>query len=78
MGDRIVTSDVFRRLYETHVIGAKEADLTLLTAIYEPPKNLGKGRIVRDESDRVIQIVEQRDIDIIEDIKERYRFDTIA
>ena len=65
MGDRVVTCSVFRRLYETHVLGAREADLTLLTAIYEPPKNRGKGRVVRDPTSRILQIVEQRDIDPI-------------
>ena len=65
MGDRVVTCSVFRRLYETHVLGAREADLTLLTAIYEPPKNRGKGRVVRDPNSRILQIVEQRDIDAI-------------
>ncbi len=47
MGDRVVTPSVFRMLYETHTAGAREADLTFLTAVYEPPKNRGKGRIVR-------------------------------
>jgi hypothetical protein len=65
MGDRIVTAGVFQRLYDTHRLGRREADLTLLTAIYEPPKNLGKGRVVRDENRDVVRIVEQRDIDAI-------------
>ena len=67
MGDRIVTSSVFRRLCETHLLGPRAADLSLLTAIYEPPKNRGKGRVVRDEQGRVLRIVEQRDIDAIAD-----------
>jgi bifunctional UDP-N-acetylglucosamine pyrophosphorylase/glucosamine-1-phosphate N-acetyltransferase len=62
MGDRIVPSSVFRRLWETHVAGAREADLTLLTAEYEPPKNRGKGRVLRDGSRRVLRILEERDI----------------
>lgn len=65
MGDRIVSESVFRRLDQTHRAGPREADLTFLTAEYEPPKNQGKGRVVRDESRRVLKIVEQRDIDAI-------------
>ena len=67
MGDRIVTPRVFRRLVETHRSGYREADLTLLTAVYQPPKNRGKGRVVRDPHQRVVRIVEQRDIDAVED-----------
>ncbi|MCU0484046.1 MAG: NTP transferase domain-containing protein [Chloroflexi bacterium] len=62
MGDRIVPSAVFRRLWETHRGNGREADLTLLTAEYEPPKNHGKGRILRDEAGRVLRIIEERDI----------------
>jgi len=62
MGDRIVPSSVFRNLWRTHVAGDQEADLTFLTAVYEPPKNRGKGRILRDERGMVIQVVEERDI----------------
>jgi hypothetical protein len=62
MGDRIVPSPVFRRLWETHQTGRREADLTFLTAQYEPPKNRGKGRVLRDEYGRVIRIIEERDI----------------
>ncbi|HWQ53036.1 MAG TPA: NTP transferase domain-containing protein, partial [Bryobacteraceae bacterium] len=47
MGDRIVPSIVFGRLLETHRAGGREADLTFLTAHYEPPKNRGKGRVLR-------------------------------
>jgi hypothetical protein len=67
MGDRIVPSSVYRNLFKTHVAGDREADLTLLTAIYEPPKNRGKGRILRDESGKVIQVIEERDIVAEED-----------
>jgi len=62
MGDRVVPSSVFRRLWETHRAGAREADVTFLTAQYEPPKNRGKGRVLRDTSHRVIRIVEEKDI----------------
>lgn len=62
MGDRIVPSSIFRRLSVIHSEGAKEADLTFLTAWYEPPKNSGKGRVLRDETGKVIRIVEERDI----------------
>ena len=62
MGDRIVPSSIFRRIWEAHRAGAREADLTFLTALYEPPKDRGKGRIMRDENQRVVRIVEERDI----------------
>jgi len=62
MGDRVVPSSVFRRLWETHRAGAREADVTFLTAQYEPPKNRGKGRVLRDANDRVRRIVEEKDI----------------
>ncbi len=62
MGDRIVPSSVFHRIWEVHRAGAQEADLTFLTALYEPPKDRGKGRVLRDRCDRVVRIVEQRDI----------------
>ena len=62
MGDRIVPASVFERLFQTHREG-EEAALTLLTATYEPPRNHGKGRILRDGHNRVTRIVEQRDID---------------
>ena len=67
MGDRIVPSSVFRRLLQTHLEGTTEAALTLLTAIYEPPRNRGKGRILRDDQGNLIRIVEQRDIDAEKD-----------
>ncbi len=62
MGDRIVPSSIYRRLWEAHRAGEREADLSFLTAQYEPPKNRGKGRILRDENGRVIRIMEERDI----------------
>lgn len=67
MGDRIVTPTVFRRLSDTHRAGDREADLTFLTAVYEPPKNRGKGRVWRTASQRVMRIIEQRDIDALDD-----------
>ena len=67
MGDRVVTSAIFTKLYETHTLGPREADLTLLTAIYESPKNLGKGRLVRDANRNVARIVEQAEIDALAD-----------
>ena len=67
MGDRIVPSSVFRSLYKTHIAGDREADLTFLTAIYEPPKNRGKGRILRDDNGKVIRVIEERDIVAEED-----------
>ena len=62
MGDRIVPSSVFRRVWETHQAGPQEADLTFLTALYEPPKDRGKGRVVRDQNRQVVRIVEERDV----------------
>ena len=78
MGDRIVTPAVFRRLCETHRLGPREADLTLLTAIYEPPKHQGKGRVVRDDRQRVQRIVEQRDIDALGDPAVRQALDNLT
>ncbi len=78
MGDRIVTASVFEKLYEAHRAGIREADLTFLTAIYEPPKNRGKGRIMRDADRRVLGIVEQRDIDAIADSKLRHVLDSLT
>lgn len=62
MGDRVVPAEIFARLLETHSTGTKEADLTLLTARYEPPKHVGKGRVLRDETGRLMRIVEEKDI----------------
>ncbi len=62
MGDRIVPASVFRRLWEMHRAGSREADLTFLTALYEPPRNRGKGRVLRGENGRVIRIIEEKDI----------------
>ena len=62
MGDRVVPSSVFRRLWETHRTGAHEPELTFLTALYEPPKNRGKGRVLRGENGQVMRVIEERDI----------------
>lgn len=62
MGDRIIPSSVFRRLSRLHCEGENEAALTFMTAIYEEPKNSGKGRVLRDENGKVVRIVEERDI----------------
>ncbi len=78
MGDRIVTPSVYRRLCETHRAGGREADLTLLTAEYEPPKNRGKGRVVREAAGRVTHLVEQRDIDAIGDPAARRALDDLT
>jgi GTP:adenosylcobinamide-phosphate guanylyltransferase len=67
MGDRIVPAAIFARLVETHCAGAKEADLSFLTARYEAPKNRGKGRILRDDEGRVVRIVEEKEILEVED-----------
>lgn len=78
MGDRIVTPGVYRRLCETHRAGTHEADLTLLTADYEPPKHRGKGRVLRGEDGRVERIVEQRDIDALPDAAARRALDDLT
>jgi hypothetical protein len=62
MGDRIVPTSIFRRLWETHRAGHREADLTFLSAQYEPPKHRGKGRVLRGENGQVLRIIEERDI----------------
>lgn len=61
-GDRIIPSSAFRHLYQTHTAGEREADITLLTAQYEPPKNRGKGRVLRGPDGRVLRIIEEGDI----------------
>lgn len=63
MGDRVVPAPVFRRLLDAHRAGDREADLTFLTARYEPPRHLGRGRVLRDDAGRVSRIVEEKDID---------------
>lgn len=78
MGDRIVPTSVFQRIYDTHLSAPKEADLTFLTAIYEPPRNRGKGRVVRDANRKVLGIVEQKDIDAIPDEKVRQSLDDLT
>ncbi|MBI5767197.1 MAG: NTP transferase domain-containing protein [Verrucomicrobia bacterium] len=61
MGDRIVPTETFRRLLDKHTKD-NEADLTLLTARHQPPRHLGKGRVLRNEAGRVTRIVEEKDI----------------
>ena len=78
MGDRIVPGAIFRRLYETHMASPREADLTFLTAVYEAPKNRGKGRIIRGADGKVLGIVEQKDIDAIPDEKLRKSLDDLT
>lgn len=63
MGDRVVPPSTIRRLLEMHISGDREADLTFLSARYEPPRHLGKGRVLRNEEGRVDRIIEERDID---------------
>lgn len=62
MGDRVVPTATFQQLLAIHQAGEREADLTLLTARYEPPRHLGKGRVLRDDSGRVCRIIEEKDI----------------
>lgn len=62
MGDRVIPSSVFRKIEKVHTEGDREADLTFMSAVYEPPKNSGKGRVIRDENGNVLRIMEERDI----------------
>lgn len=62
MGDRVIPSSIFRNLIRSHEEGDSEADLTFLSAIYEPPKNNGKGRVIRDDTGKVLSITEEKDI----------------
>ena len=78
MGDRIVPPSVFRRLSEAHTMGGREAALTFLVAFYDPPRNHGKGRVVRDAHGRVTGLTEQRDIDALADPAERQRLDALT
>jgi len=72
MGDRVVPESVFARMEARHAGGAEQMPrLTLLAARYEPPRHLGKGRIVRDANGSVSRIVEQRDIDAWSDEAQR-------
>ncbi len=71
MGDRIIPPSVFRNIWRVHTEREKEADLTFLTARYEPPRNNGKGRIVRDQKGRILRIAEERDIEVTSDPKLR-------
>jgi hypothetical protein len=71
MGDRIVPPSVFRNLLKNHLARDTEADLTFLSAEYEPPKNRGKGRVLRNENGQVIKIIEEKDILAENDIIKR-------
>jgi len=78
MGDRIVPAAVFRRLLAAHSSGPHEAGLTLLSALYIPPQNRGRGRVVRDRDGRVERIIEQRDIDAVADPDARRQLDGLV
>lgn len=78
MGDRIVPAGTFARLLAVHRGGSAEAALTLLTAEYLPPRQRGKGRIVRDDSGRVRRIVEQHDIEALPDSAESARLEALT
>lgn len=62
MGDRVVPSSIFRRILCVHHEGSREADLTLLTAVHETPRQKGKGRIRRNDAGQVLTIVEECDL----------------
>ncbi len=78
MGDRVVPESILRRLFDTHLAAPREADVTFLTAVYEAPKNRGKGRIIRDAHGKVVGIIEQQDIDAIQDSKVRSSLDELT
>ena len=50
------TAEILHNLYQTHI--QNQADITFCTTIVEKPAGLG--RIIRDESGRVIDIVEEK------------------
>ena len=70
MGDRIVPAATFRKLLDEHHNGT-EAQLTLLTAEYRPPKNGGKGRILRNAAGEIQQVIEEKDIRREPDLERR-------
>lgn len=69
MGDRIVPPSTFLQLTERH----QDAELTLLTAEYQPPKNRGKGRILRGDRGQVLKILEDKDAQSEPNAAERER-----
>ncbi len=73
MGDRIVYETVLGKIMRIHSGNGCEAQLTLLSALYQPPRQAGKGRILRDSAGRVQRIVEQPDIDAVTDAVQRRR-----
>ncbi|MCK5879550.1 MAG: NTP transferase domain-containing protein, partial [Holophagae bacterium] len=78
MGDRIIPDSIFRRLLDTHNADGTEADMTLLSAVYTPPSQHGKGRILRDLRGQISRIVEQCDIDTMNDSMERRSFNNLT
>ncbi len=78
MGDRVIPETVFHRLVDAHSLDGSEADLTLLSAVYAPPAQHGKGRLLRDSGGRLLRIVEQNDIDAMRDPVERQQLDAIT
>ncbi len=74
MGDRVVPGELFRRIMAVHfgdeagnepapdAEEARQADLTMLTAVYDEARIKGKGRVVRDKRKRIVRIMEERDI----------------
>jgi hypothetical protein len=78
MGDRIATATILSALWRTHTQDGREADLTLLTAEYRPPRNRGKGRILRDACGSIQRILEQRDIEALADPAERERLESLT
>ncbi len=78
MGDRIVPESIFKRLLHIHGNDDDSVPrLTILTAEYESPRHIGKGRIVRDKRGNILRIIEQRDIDALSDpVQQRILHDT--
>jgi hypothetical protein len=79
MGDRVVPTTVFDRLICTHCAQGEEPELTFLSAVYPPPQNKGRGRILRcSETGAVERIIEQKDIDGEPDRTSRASWESIT
>ena len=68
MGDRVVPAEIFEKITAIHLgrsgeeNESGEADLTMLTALYDSTRIKGKGRIVRNKQKKIVRIMEERDI----------------
>ncbi|MDD3586563.1 MAG: hypothetical protein PHQ75_05230, partial [Thermoguttaceae bacterium] len=64
MGDRIVPRIIYEKLLSLHTDTSEQtqAVFSMTTVQYDPPMNRGRGRIVRDPSGRMMQILEEEEI----------------